>query len=62
MIGILKDGLRNFLKRLVLKMAIQKANINCETCGWMILTEENVVFCQNPKCMVNGKFKHIKPL
>lgn len=44
-------------------MAIQKANISCDDCEWMLLTddEENIVFCQNPKCMINNKFKRVKP-
>ena len=44
-------------------MAVIKANISCEDCGWELLVDDNtkVVFCQNEKCMINGKFKQIKP-
>ncbi len=45
------------------EMAVIKANISCETCGWELLVDDHtkVVFCQNQKCMINGKFKQIKP-
>lgn len=31
------------------------------SCGWELLVQDEVIFCQNPKCMINGKFKQIKP-
>ena len=45
------------------RMAITKAGILCESCGWEALTDDEtqVVICQNPKCMINGKFKQIQP-
>ncbi len=44
-------------------MVIAKADIECPDCGWETLTDDEtkVVFCQNPKCMIDGKFKQIKP-
>ena len=44
-------------------MGIKKAGITCESCGWELLTSDvdKVVFCQNEGCMIDGKFKRIKP-
>ncbi len=44
-------------------MGIKKAGITCESCGWEALVNDmsKEVFCQNPECMTDGKFKRIKP-
>ena len=44
-------------------MGIKKADITCPDCGWELLANDvsKEVFCQNAKCMIDGKFKRIKP-
>ena len=42
---------------------IKPANIECPDCKWMALAddEKKIIFCQNSACMVDGKYKQIKP-
>ena len=38
------------------------ANIQCFECGWELLVQGEVIFCQNPECKhKDGTYKQIRP-
>jgi len=42
---------------------LHKTKLKCPNCGWELLADDisKVVFCQNPKCKINGKFRRVMP-